>query len=150
MRVPPSWFCCMYEGTVDMLTVSWRSFQSSSSGAASSMEPTQMMDSLEMMDWQGSTLGFCRALGAMAALKRSILRAQRLKVATPSELTCKETKKLIFRGGTAVMVRAEDRGNKPFSQTFRDSFLVILYFPPSTCSPPDTARADRTGLQATS
>lgn len=89
MRVPPSWFCCMYEGTVGRLTVSWRSFQSSSSGAASSMEPTQMIDSLEMMDWQGSTFGFCKALGAMAALKRSILRAQRLNVAMPREVTCK-------------------------------------------------------------
>lgn len=76
-----------------------------------------MMDSLEMMDWQGSTLGFCRALGAMAALKRSILRAQRLKVVTPRELTCKEMKKVIFRDGTAT-IRAENRGNKPFFSDF--------------------------------
>lgn len=79
----------MYEGTVGRLTVSRRSLHSSSSGAASSMEPTQMTDSLEMMDWQGSTFGFCKALGAVAALKRSILRAHRLNVVMPREVTWK-------------------------------------------------------------
>ena len=50
------------------------------------MEPTQMTDSLARMDWQGSTsLGLGCVLVAM--WKRSMLRAHRLKVVTPSEVT---------------------------------------------------------------
>lgn len=53
---------------------------------ANTMEPTQMTDSLARMDWQGSTsLG--RGCVLVAVWKRSMLRAHRLKVVTPNEVT---------------------------------------------------------------
>ena len=64
------------------------SCHSRSSGAASVMEPTQMTASLARMDGHGS-MGLALGRVLVATWKRSMPRAQRLKVVTPREETCR-------------------------------------------------------------
>lgn len=79
-----------HESTVPMVGAgSCASCHSRSSGTASIMEPTQMTASLARIDWHRSMgLTFGRVL--VATWKRSMPRAQRLKVVTPKEETCEQ------------------------------------------------------------
>lgn len=69
--------------------VSWLACHSNSSGNANTIEPTHTTASLARMDWHDSNRW---ALGCMlvAAWKRSMAKAHRLKVVTPWEDTWTE------------------------------------------------------------